>query len=137
MLRCPDRSESLFELMIPSSGARLACESHPCRGSMTAHAQTSGTASGANSTTIRVASTVAYLRSLLSKSILPHKILQCFVFDVCMWFRQEMTCVLGFSMQFPCLPSIFVFHLMFLFQSGDWVVEIFFVGPLDSKIINC
>lgn len=34
---------------------------------------------------------VAYLRSLLSKSILPHKILQCFVFDVCMWFHQEHT----------------------------------------------
>merc|ERR1712050_185245 len=34
---------------------------------------------------------MAYLRSLLSMQILPHKILQCFVFDVCMYFHQEHT----------------------------------------------
>jgi hypothetical protein len=34
---------------------------------------------------------VAYLRSLLSMQILPHKILQCFVFDLCMFFHQEHT----------------------------------------------
>mmetsp|Transcript_88419 Transcript_88419/g.250611 ORF Transcript_88419/g.250611 Transcript_88419/m.250611 type:complete len:664 (+) Transcript_88419:86-2077(+) len=34
---------------------------------------------------------IAYLRSLLSMQILPHKILQCFVFDVCMHFKQEHT----------------------------------------------
>eukprot|EP00927_Polykrikos_kofoidii_P070811 TRINITY_DN67195_c0_g1_i1.p1 TRINITY_DN67195_c0_g1~~TRINITY_DN67195_c0_g1_i1.p1 ORF type:complete len:705 (-),score=97.53 TRINITY_DN67195_c0_g1_i1:51-2165(-) len=34
---------------------------------------------------------VAYLRSLLSMQILPHKILQCFVFDICMYFDQEHT----------------------------------------------
>lgn len=34
---------------------------------------------------------VAYLRSLLGMQILPHKILQCFVFDVCMYFQQEHT----------------------------------------------
>jgi len=34
---------------------------------------------------------VAYLRSLLSLQILPHKILQCFVFDICMLFHQEHT----------------------------------------------
>merc|ERR1712224_63743 len=34
---------------------------------------------------------VAYLRSLLSMQILPHKILQCFVFDICMYFHQEHT----------------------------------------------
>lgn len=34
---------------------------------------------------------VAYLRSLLSMQILPHKILQCFVFDICMLFHQEHT----------------------------------------------
>jgi len=32
---------------------------------------------------------MSYLRSLLSMHILPHKILQCFVFDVCMYFQQE------------------------------------------------
>jgi len=34
---------------------------------------------------------INYLRSLLSMQILPHKILQCFVFDVCMYFHQEHT----------------------------------------------
>merc|ERR1712139_220273 len=34
---------------------------------------------------------VAYLRSLLNMQILPHKILQCFVFDICMYFHQEHT----------------------------------------------
>merc|ERR1712194_356439 len=34
---------------------------------------------------------VAYLRSLLSMQILPHKILQCFVFDLYMYFQQEHT----------------------------------------------
>merc|ERR1712224_833636 len=34
---------------------------------------------------------VSYLRSLLSMQILPHKILQCFVFDICMYFGQEHT----------------------------------------------
>merc|ERR550539_1092157 len=34
---------------------------------------------------------VAYLRSLLSMQILPHKILQCFVFDICMYFQQDHT----------------------------------------------
>jgi len=34
---------------------------------------------------------VAYLRSLLIMQILPHKILQCFVFDICMYFQQEHT----------------------------------------------
>ena len=30
---------------------------------------------------------IAYLRSLLGLQILPHKILQCFVFDLCVYFR--------------------------------------------------
>merc|ERR1712217_462989 len=34
---------------------------------------------------------VAYLRSLLSMQILPHKILQCFVFDICMYLQQDHT----------------------------------------------
>eukprot|EP00413_Alexandrium_margalefii_P033190 CAMPEP_0204571496 /NCGR_PEP_ID=MMETSP0661-20131031/38923_1 /ASSEMBLY_ACC=CAM_ASM_000606 /TAXON_ID=109239 /ORGANISM="Alexandrium margalefi, Strain AMGDE01CS-322" /LENGTH=674 /DNA_ID=CAMNT_0051579761 /DNA_START=85 /DNA_END=2106 /DNA_ORIENTATION=+ len=34
---------------------------------------------------------LAYLRSLLGVQILPHKSLQCFVFDICMHFRQEHT----------------------------------------------
>lgn len=34
---------------------------------------------------------ISYLRSLLSMQILPHKILQCFVFDLCLYFRQEHT----------------------------------------------
>merc|ERR1712039_278106 len=34
---------------------------------------------------------IAYLRSLLSLQILPHKILQYFVFDLCMYFQQEQT----------------------------------------------
>mmetsp|Transcript_65561 Transcript_65561/g.182252 ORF Transcript_65561/g.182252 Transcript_65561/m.182252 type:complete len:723 (+) Transcript_65561:93-2261(+) len=34
---------------------------------------------------------VAYLRSLLSMQILPHRILQCFVFDLCMFYEQEHT----------------------------------------------
>mmetsp|Transcript_101867 Transcript_101867/g.297055 ORF Transcript_101867/g.297055 Transcript_101867/m.297055 type:complete len:684 (-) Transcript_101867:27-2078(-) len=34
---------------------------------------------------------LSYLRSLLSVQILPHKSLQCFVFDVCMYYRQEHT----------------------------------------------
>lgn len=38
-----------------------------------------------------VSAAVSYLRSLLSMQILPHKILQCFVFDVCMHFEQEHT----------------------------------------------
>ncbi|CAK9073744.1 unnamed protein product [Durusdinium trenchii] len=32
---------------------------------------------------------IAYLRSLLGLQILPHKILQCFVFDLCVYYRQE------------------------------------------------
>eukprot|EP00434_Breviolum_minutum_P015203 symbB.v1.2.013405.t1/scaffold950.1/size149601/8 len=32
---------------------------------------------------------ILYLRSLLGLQILPHKILQCFVFDLCVYFRQE------------------------------------------------
>ncbi|CAE7305258.1 DGAT2, partial [Symbiodinium necroappetens] len=32
---------------------------------------------------------ISYLRSLLGLQILPHKILQCFVFDLCVYFRQE------------------------------------------------
>lgn len=32
---------------------------------------------------------ISYLRSLLGLQILPHKILQCFVFDICVYFRQE------------------------------------------------
>ena len=31
---------------------------------------------------------ISYLRSLLGLQILPHKILQCFVFDLCVYFRQ-------------------------------------------------
>lgn len=31
---------------------------------------------------------IAYLRSLLGLQILPHKILQCFVFDLCVYFRR-------------------------------------------------
>ena len=31
---------------------------------------------------------VSYLRSLLGLQILPHKILQCFVFDLCVYFRR-------------------------------------------------
>jgi len=34
---------------------------------------------------------ISYLRSLLGMQILPHKILQCLVFDFCMFFRQEHT----------------------------------------------
>lgn len=34
---------------------------------------------------------VAYLRSLLGMQILPHKILQCFVFDICMYLQQDHT----------------------------------------------
>eukprot|EP00933_Yihiella_yeosuensis_P034407 TRINITY_DN27903_c0_g1_i1.p1 TRINITY_DN27903_c0_g1~~TRINITY_DN27903_c0_g1_i1.p1 ORF type:complete len:669 (+),score=106.63 TRINITY_DN27903_c0_g1_i1:2-2008(+) len=34
---------------------------------------------------------ISYLRSLLSLQILPHKILQCFVFDLCLYFRHEHT----------------------------------------------
>lgn len=34
---------------------------------------------------------ISYLRSLLGIQILPHKILQCFVFDICMYFEQEHT----------------------------------------------
>ncbi|CAE8636683.1 unnamed protein product [Polarella glacialis] len=34
---------------------------------------------------------IGYLRSLLGLQILPHKILQCFVFDLCLYYRQEHT----------------------------------------------
>lgn len=34
---------------------------------------------------------LSYLRSLLGMQVLPHKILQCFVFDICMFFQQEHT----------------------------------------------
>merc|ERR1712151_1450636 len=34
---------------------------------------------------------IAYLRSLLSMQIIPDKILQCFVFDICIFFHQEHT----------------------------------------------
>lgn len=32
---------------------------------------------------------VAYLRSLLHLAILPHRVLTCFLFDICIFFRQE------------------------------------------------
>eukprot|EP00928_Gymnodinium_smaydae_P013088 TRINITY_DN14774_c0_g1_i1.p1 TRINITY_DN14774_c0_g1~~TRINITY_DN14774_c0_g1_i1.p1 ORF type:complete len:746 (+),score=202.70 TRINITY_DN14774_c0_g1_i1:104-2341(+) len=34
---------------------------------------------------------IGYLRSLLSMQIIPHQILQCFVFDLCIYYEQEHT----------------------------------------------
>lgn len=40
---------------------------------------------------------ISYLRSLLGLQILPHKILQCFVFDLCVYFRPGMPTEASFS----------------------------------------
>ena len=45
--------------------------------------------SGGGKTPYVLSVVISYLRSLLGLQILPHKILQCFVFDLCVYFRRQ------------------------------------------------